>query len=61
MESRYSYKETLETAEKVGWRVEDIIGGDKRLNFAKPFMPESLAGVESLAFLNPDEKRILNR
>ncbi len=43
------------------WRVEDIIGGDKRLDFHKSFMPESLARVEPLTFLNPDEKRILNQ
>jgi hypothetical protein len=39
--SKYSYKETLENAEKIGWRVEDIIGGDKRLDFQRPFLPES--------------------
>src|SRR6185436_11758467 len=32
-----------------------------RLDFRKPFMPESLARVEPLTFLNSDEKRILNQ
>jgi hypothetical protein len=45
----------------IHWRVEDIIGGDKRLDFNKSFMPESLARVQPLTFLNPDEKRILNQ
>jgi hypothetical protein len=57
----YSYKATLEAAHKVTWRVEDIIGGDKRLNFNKPFMPEALAGVEPIACLNSTEKLILNQ
>ena len=30
-------------------------------SFRKPFMPESLARVEPLTFLNSDEKRILNQ
>ena len=57
----YSYQATLAASQKVNWRVEDIIGGDKRLNFSKPFMPESLARVELLDFLNADEKRTLNQ
>ncbi len=57
----YSYKTTLEAAHKVTWRVEDIIGGDKRLDFAKPFMPEALAGVESITCLNSAEKLVLNQ
>src|SRR5215510_11639587 len=58
---RYSYRATLATARKVNWRIEDIIGGDKRLDFSKPFMPESLARVEPLDFLSSDEKRTLNQ
>lgn len=57
----YSYQATLAASQKVNWRIEDIIGGDKRLDFSKPFMPESLARVESLDFLSADEKRILNQ
>ena len=61
MENNYSYRGALESSERIGWRVEDIIGGDKRLDFSKPFMPESLARVDGLAFLSPDEKRVLNQ
>jgi hypothetical protein len=57
----YDYRETLDASLKVNWRVEDIIGGDKQLDFSKRFMPESLARVEELEFLNADEKRILNQ
>jgi hypothetical protein len=41
--------------------VEDIIGGEKRLDFAKPFMPGSLAQVKQLSFLTTDEQRTLNQ
>ena len=61
MKSRYSYRETLESAEKIRWRVEDIIGGDKRLDFTRPFLPESLARVDSIDFLTNEEKLILNQ
>ena len=57
----YDYQDTLAASQKVNWRIEDIIGGDKKLDFTKRFMPESLARVEQLAFLNDDEKRVLNQ
>ncbi len=58
---QYDYRETLAASEKVNWKIEDIIGGEKKLDFTKPFMPESLARVEKLSFLNHEEKRILNQ
>jgi hypothetical protein len=61
MQNNYSYRGTLEASERINWRVEDIIGGEKRLDFSKPFMPESLAQVNGLAFLSPEEKRTLNQ
>jgi hypothetical protein len=57
----YSYKDTLEASEKVNWTVDEIIGGDKTIDFLKPFMPESLARVEYLDFLDGEEKLILNQ
>ena len=59
--ANYNYQETLAASFKANWRIEDIIGGDKRLDFAKPFMPESLARVESLDFLSEEEKVLLNQ
>src|SRR6476646_2677432 len=61
MVDRYSYQSALAASEVIHWRVEDIIGGAKRLDFAKPFMPETLARVEELSFLDREEKRILNQ
>lgn len=57
----YSYQAALAASQKVNWRIEDIIGGGKRLDFSKPFMPESLARAETLGFLSADEKRVLNQ
>lgn len=61
MEHHYTYQGALAASERIGWRVEDIIGGEKQLDFSKPFMPESLARVNQLSFLSPEEKRTLNR
>lgn len=57
----YSYQAALAASQKINWRVEDIIGGDKRLDFSKPFMPESLARVKPLNFLTANEQRTLNQ
>jgi len=57
----FNYQETLAASVKANWRVEDIIGGDKRLDFTRPFMPDSLARVNSLGFLSDDEKILLNQ
>jgi len=60
MDHRYTYQAVLAASERIHWRVEDLIGGDKRLDFSKPFLPESLARVEPLAFLTAEEKLALN-
>jgi hypothetical protein len=57
----YTYAAALAASERISWRVEDLIGGDKHLDFARPFLPESLARVAPLAFLSPAERRTLNQ
>jgi hypothetical protein len=61
MTYRYSFKDCLQRAERITWRVEDLIGGDKTLDFSMPFLPESLARTAELPFLSADEKRMLNQ
>jgi hypothetical protein len=56
-----AYEQSLQRASKVNWKIEDIIGGDKRLDFTKRFMPEVLAQVNEITCLNETEKRILNQ
>jgi hypothetical protein len=57
----YTHQEVLVASQKVNWRIEDIIGGDKRLGFTQPLMPEAFARVEELSFLTPAEKLKLNQ
>jgi hypothetical protein len=61
MNHGYTYQSTLSASEAMHWRIEDIIGGDKTLDFSKPFMPESLAQVQAISFLNEEEKKVLNQ
>jgi len=56
----FTYPAILEVAERINWRVEDLIGGSKRLDFSRAFLPESLARVEPLTFLTPSERLALN-
>jgi hypothetical protein len=57
----YTFESTLASSCKVQWRVEDIIGGSKQLDFTKPFMPESFARTEPLDFLSSHERLVLNQ
>ena len=57
----YSYEDTLAASQRVNWRIEDIIGGDKTLDLSKPFMPDSLARVSELGFLGMEERLRLNQ
>ena len=56
----YDYRSNLAASEKVNWRLEDVIGG-RTLDFGKPFLPESLAGVNGIRCLSPAEKLKLNQ
>lgn len=56
----FTYESVWRDSKKVNWRVEDLIGPDKPLDFTKRFLPESLARTEELACLNPQEQLILN-
>jgi hypothetical protein len=57
----YTYQAALAASERVNWRVEDLIGGSKHLNFARPFMPETLVRVERLPALGAAERLTLNQ
>jgi hypothetical protein len=61
MGHNYTYQSALAASERIGWKVDDLIGGDKKLDFTKPFMPESLAQVKQLSFLTPEQQVTLNQ
>jgi len=56
-----NYERLLQISKRVNWRLEDIIGHDKPMDFAKPFLPESFARTQPLDFLSPAERLKLNQ
>lgn len=56
-----NYERLLQISKRVNWRVEDIIGRDKPMDFDKPFLPESFARTGALDFLTPAERLKLNQ
>ncbi|HLA12750.1 MAG TPA: hypothetical protein VJ023_19345 [Pyrinomonadaceae bacterium] len=61
MNHGYTYQSVLTASQAVHWQIEDIIGGSKKLDFSKPFLPEALARTEALSFLSAEEKIVLNQ
>jgi hypothetical protein len=57
----YNYERLLEMSKRINWRVDDIIGPDKPMDFTKPFLPESFARTAELEFLTPAERLKLNQ
>ncbi len=57
----FSYARALTASEKIDWKVEDIIGGERRLDFTRPFMPEALARTSALDFLDAQTRLKLNQ
>ncbi len=57
----FTYGSVLKDMMKINWQVEDLIGGDKQLDFSQPFLPESLVGTDGLECLQPSEKLLLNQ
>lgn len=57
----FTYQSVLNDAYKVNWRVDDLIGTDKPLDFTKPFLPEVLVGMDEIQCLSDREKLTLNQ
>jgi len=56
----FTYQGTLAAGQRAAWTIDDVIPGGASLDFARTFMPESLARTAALD-LDPAESRILNQ
>jgi len=56
----YSYETTLATAERVGFRIDEVLDARAEFDFTRPFLPESLAASQRLTVLTPAERLTLN-
>jgi hypothetical protein len=57
----YDYGSTYRQSLQVNWQVEDLIGGDKTLDFRKSFLPEVWVDADALDFLSEKEKLTFHR
>jgi hypothetical protein len=57
---RYDYGTTHQQALRVNWKIDDIIGGEKTLDFEQMFLPETWVDAAALPFLSEAEKRTVN-
>ncbi len=57
---RANYEQLLATSRRVNWRIADIIGGDRRLDFSRPFLPETYTRTQELPFLTAADALTLN-
>jgi hypothetical protein len=57
----FSYEAVLASSERAGWRLDDVLGPNHRLDFKARFLPEALARTDAAPGLEPDERRILNQ
>lgn len=55
------YQALWQTAHRINWNIQDLIGDDKRLDFTRSFLPDALAGVNIISCLNQMEKLKLNQ
>jgi P-aminobenzoate N-oxygenase AurF len=60
MQIQYDYSSTLSASERIGWRIEDVLPEGQSLDFSKPLLPEALARVTSLGFLDAEEQLVVN-
>ena len=57
----YSYDECIEKSDEVLWKLDDLLLEGTRLDLSRPSMPESMARVGTLDFLDADERLLLNQ
>jgi hypothetical protein len=56
----YDYSTAHQQALRVNWQIDDIIGGEKTLDFDQTFLPETWVDADALPFLSETDKRTLN-
>lgn len=55
------YAKIVERSERVAWRIDDVMDASERLDFKKPFLPDSMVGARAIAGLSDRERLVLNQ
>ena len=61
MHHNFNFQDVLAISSRPGWAIEDVLPPAAQLDYARPFMPESLARTAVIPFLTDDESRTLNQ
>jgi hypothetical protein len=57
---RYDYRTAHQQAWRVNWQIDDIIGGEKTLDFSQPFLPDTWVDANALTFLSEADRLTVN-
>lgn len=60
MHHNYDYGSAYRQALRVNWQIDDIIGGEKQLDFRHPFLPDAWVDATALSFLSDAEQLAVN-
>jgi hypothetical protein len=56
-----TFERTLQSSQRVNWKLDEVFPEGSRLDFSRRFLPESLARVDATALLSADERVLLNQ
>jgi len=56
-----TFERTLQSSQRVNWKLDEVFPQGSRLDFSRRFLPESLARVDATALLSADERLLLNQ
>lgn len=61
MAHNFSYQSALRAADRVAFRLDDVLSPEAELDFTLPFLPEGLAGSAALTHLSPRDRLLWNQ
>jgi hypothetical protein len=59
--TNFDYQSCVSASEKIAWKLDDVFPEDMKLDYARPFLPDTLTGTGALGFLSDDERLKLNQ
>jgi hypothetical protein len=61
LEPRFNYAQIIDVSERVAWRIDDLLPESASIDFSRPHLPDALAHVGELSFLDAGAKLKLNQ
>lgn len=61
LQLNYDYASCIRGSEKVAWKIDAVMPPDTKIDFSRPFLPESLFSIEKLTCLTPAQRLMLNQ